>query len=186
MKNLKLNIGKKFNRRQFLKASGLASAALGTTGLGFYGYEAGKNPESYSGWENFEGANQTFNRKRRSVDRPTYEKVGSSQRPDARTEVIFQRRSLFMRQWKDDTGLEGMDDYLQEYYRKKPEDLELDIYSMKELMPKLMSDSRKYRQQFILANARSNAMGAVSPRPINEPPEKSDFPSRRKPSSLRA
>ncbi len=85
-----------------------------------------------------------------------------------------------MRQWKDDSGLKGMDDYLQEYYRKKPEDLELDLYNMKVLMPKLMSDSRKYRQQFILANAWSNAMGAVSPRPINEPPEKSDFPSRRR------
>jgi reductive dehalogenase len=85
-----------------------------------------------------------------------------------------------MRQWRDDTGIEGMDDHLREYYRKKPEDLDLDIYSMKELMPKLMSDSRKHRQQFILANAWSNAMGAVSPRPINEPPEKSDFPSRRR------
>jgi reductive dehalogenase len=179
MKNLKFKIGKKFNRRQFLKASGLASAALGSTGLGFFGYEAGKNPESYTGWETFEGANQTFNRKRKAVDRPTYEKVGSSQRPDARTEVIFQRRSLFMRQWKDDTRIEGLDDYLQEYYRKNPEDLDLDLYSMKELMPKMMSDSRKYRQKFILANAWSNAMGAVSPRPVNEPPEKSDFPSRR-------
>jgi reductive dehalogenase len=180
MKNLKLNTGNKFNRRQFLKASGLASAALGSTGLGFFGYEAGKDPESYSGWENYEGANQTFNRKRKSVDQPTYEKVGLAKRPDARTEVIFQRRSLFMRQWKDETGLKGMDEYLQDYYRKRPEDLELDLYSMKELMPKLMADSRKYRDQFLLANAWSNAMGAVSPRPINEPPEKSDFPRRRR------
>ncbi len=180
MKSIKLNIGKRFNRRQFLKASGLASAALGSTGLGFFGYEAGKDPESYTGWENFEGANQTFNRKRKSVDHPTYEKVGTTQRPDARTDVIFQRRSLFMRQWKDETGPEGLDDYLQEYYRKKPEDLELDLYSMKELMPKLMADSRKYRNKFLLANAWSNAMGAVSPRPINEPPEKSDFPRQRR------
>jgi len=180
MKKLKLNIGKKFDRRQFLKASGLASAALGSAGLGFFGYEAGRDPESYTGLENFEGANQTFNRKRKSVDQPNYVKVGQTQRADARTEVIFQRRSLFMRQWKDDTGLEGMDDYLQDYYRKNPEDLELDLYSTKELMPKLMADSRKYRNKFLLANAWSNAMGAVSPRPINEPPEKSDFPRQRR------
>lgn len=102
MKSLKINFGRKLDRRQFLKASGLASAALGSTGLGFFGYEAGKDPESYSGWENFEGANQTFNRKRKSVDQPTYKKIGPAKRPDARTEVIFQRRSLFMRQWKDE------------------------------------------------------------------------------------
>ena len=63
---------KKFSRRQFLKTSGAASAVLGSSGLGFFGYQAGKNPNSYIGWENFEGANQTFNRKKYAVDRPHY------------------------------------------------------------------------------------------------------------------
>ncbi len=171
-------IGKHYSRRQFLKASGVASAALGSVGLGFFGYEAGKDPESYTGWETFEGANQTFNRKRWKVNLPHYRKVGPTSRPDARTEVIFSRRPSLMRQWKEETGLDGLDGYLQDYYRKNPEVLELDLTLMKEIFPKQRSDYQKYRNKFILSTAWSNAMGAVSPPRINQPPEKSDFPRR--------
>jgi ferredoxin len=167
--------GNGFSRRKFLKASGATSAVLGSAGLGIFGYEAGKDPRTYRGWENWEGFNQDFNRRKYAVDKPTYIKVGEASRPDARSEVIFYRRGLFRRQWKDETGLEGLDPYLQDYYRRNPEHLELDLYSQNELMPMLMSDSRKYRKQFQLAEAWSNAMGAVGPRRITAPPEKSDF-----------
>ena len=171
------NTGKKgFSRRQFLKASGAASAVAGSAGLGLFGYQAGKDPRTYRGWENWEGANQVFNRKKYAVDQPTYQKVGPTSRPDARTEVIFYRRGTFMRQWRNETGLEGMEPHIQEYYRKNPEDLELDIYSQEVIFPKLMEDQKKYRDQFRLAEAWSNAMGAVSPPRITEPPELSDFP----------
>jgi len=172
------NNREKIDRRQFLKASGAASAVLGSVGLGFFGYEAGKDPESYLGWETFEGANQSFNRKRWEKDKPHYKKVGPTSRPDARTEVIFSRRPSFMRQWKDDTGLNGLEAYLQDFYKKHPEDLELDLYYMKEIMPKQMADSQKYGDKFLLATAWSNAMGAVSPPRINQPPEISDYPQR--------
>ena len=172
---MKQNKHKGFSRRQFLKASGAAGAALGTTGLGFYGYEAGRDPRSYRGWENWEGVNQTFNRKKYAVDKPTYQKVSETSRVDARSEVIFYRRGTFRRQWKEETGLEGLEPHLQDYYRRYPEHLELDLYSQHVLMPKLMADTQKYRKQFLLAEAWSNAMGAVSPRRITEPPEKSDF-----------
>ena len=169
------NKGNGFSRRKFLKASGAASAMLGSAGLGFFGYEAGRDPRTYRGWENWEGVNQDFNRRKYAVDKPTYLKIGETSRPDARSEVIFYRRGLFRRQWKEETGLEGLDPYLQEYYRRNPEHLELDLYSQNELMPMLMADSRKYRKQFRLAEAWSNAMGAVGPPRITEPPEKSDF-----------
>jgi epoxyqueuosine reductase len=172
---MKQNKRKGFSRRQFLKASGAAGAALGTTGLVFYGYEAGRDPRTYRGWENWEGVNQSFNRKKYAVDKPTYQKVGETSRADARSEVIFYRRGTFRRQWKEETGLEGLDPYLQDYYRRYPEHLELDLYSQQVLMPKLMADTQKYRKQFLLAEAWSNAMGAVSPRRITEPPEISDF-----------
>lgn len=68
----------RLNRRQFLKASGAASAVLGSVGLGFFGYEAGNDPESYTGLETFEGAHQTFNRKRFQVEKPHYKKDGCS------------------------------------------------------------------------------------------------------------
>lgn len=165
----------KFSRRQFLKVSGAASAVLGGTGLGFFGYQAGKDPHSYLGWQTNEGINQSFNRKRFEMDQPHYKKVGTPIRPDARTDVIFYRRPTFMRQWQDETGIDGLDPVLQRYYREHQEDLELDLYDMKEIYPKHISDARKYRKKFLLAEAWSNAMGAVSPRPINQPPEVSDF-----------
>ena len=55
-------------------------------------------------------------------------------------------------------------------------DLELDIIYMNEIMPALMKDMETYHDQFFLAEAWSNAMGAVGPRPPESPPEESDFP----------
>lgn len=176
----RISIGGSMDRRQFLKATGAASATMGSIGLGFFGYEAGRDPESYTGWETHEGAQQTFNRKRYARDFPHYKKVGPTSRPDARTDVIFYRRGDFMRSWKDKTGIEGLPEHLQEYYRKHPDILDQDLYLMKEVFPKQRADYRKYRNKFILASAWSNAMGAVSPTRINQPPEKSDFPSRRR------
>jgi epoxyqueuosine reductase len=170
--------GNKFSRRHFLKATGAASAVLGGAGLGFFGYEAGRDQNSYTGWENYEGANQTFNRKRWEVDRPHYEKVGPTSRPDTRTEFIFTRRPTFMRSWKEEQGLDSLPPVLQEYYRTNPKILEEDLYLMNEVFPKMMSDRRKYRKQFLLSEAWSNAMGAVSPPRINKPPEESDFPQK--------
>ncbi len=170
----------KWNRRSFLKASGAAGAALGGAGLGFCGYQAGRDPESYTGWETHEGAQQTFNRKRFQTEKPHYRKTGTSLRVDARTEVVFYRSSLFMRQWNDETGLEGLDPVLQEYYRNHPEDLELDLYRLREIFPNRMRDSRKYGDKYILAEAWSNAMDAVSPPRIDQPPEISDFPPSRR------
>ena len=163
------------NRRQFLKAGGAAGAVIGSTGLGFFGYQAGKDPETYTGWETYEGAHQTFPRKRFQIKSSPHEKVGPTRRPDARTEVIFQRRPLFMRQWSEEKGIEGLDDYLREYYEANPEHLELDLYSMREIMPKQRQDQQKYGDKYILSNAWSSAMGAVGPERINEPPEQSDF-----------
>ena len=90
----------KLNRRQFLKAAGAASAVAGGAGLGFSGYAAGKDPNTYLGWQNEAGASQTFNHKRYEVDTPTYEVVGPTSRPDARVENIFARRGRFMRQYR--------------------------------------------------------------------------------------
>ena len=61
---VRTHTGGVMKRRQFLKATGAASATLGSVGLVFFGYEAGRDPESYTGWELQEGAHQTFNRKK--------------------------------------------------------------------------------------------------------------------------
>jgi len=166
----------KFNRRQVLKASGAASAVVGSAGLGFFGYESGKDPETYTGCEVLEGACQTFDRKAHEVDQPHYQKTGPTSRPDARTEVIFQRSPAFMRQWNDEKGIDGLDEHLQEYYRDHPDALELDLHLKNEIMPKREVDAPKYKDGYLLAEAWSKAMGAVSPPAVRRPPEESDFP----------
>jgi reductive dehalogenase len=167
---------KKINRRQFLKASGAASAALGGAGLGFFGYEAGKDPDTYTGWKNAEGGFQTFNREKWAVDHPTYKKIGPTRRVDARSEVVFSRVGGLFRNWNKEKGIEGLPDFLKKYYKKHTEHLELDLSIRKEIFPARMKDKRKYKNQFILAEAWSHAMGAVWPDGIDKPPEESDFP----------
>jgi len=170
---------KNVSRRQFLKATGAVSAVAGSAGLGFFGYAAGKDPNSYLGWQTQEGVNQYFDREKWAVDNPTYGKTGESMRADARTEVIFDRRSFLMRQYKQGMVADDLEqDYLREYYKNNPEDFELDILNMEEIMPKLRADMQEYGDRFILAEAWSNAMGAVGPRPSNDAPEVADFPRR--------
>jgi reductive dehalogenase len=169
-----------FSRRKFLKAAGAAGAALGTGSLGFYGYQAGRDPSTYTGWKTFEGADQNFNRRRFEVDSPTYEIVGETRRIDARTEVIFSRTPTLMRSWNDEKGVDGLPDYLRAYYKEHPEDLELDLTNYRELFPKMRADRAEYGDMFILSEAWSHAMGAVHPEPITDPPEVFDFPSRRR------
>ena len=167
-----------FDRRKFLKVAGGASAALGTAGLGVHGYFAGKDPQSYTGREGFQGASQDFNRKRFAVDAPTYEIVGETQRADARTGVIFQRFPRLMRQWDDARGIESLDPLLKEYYETNPDELEADLSLRLEIFPKRRQDNREYGDQFILAEAWSHAMGAVWPEGIHDAPKVSDFPDR--------
>jgi len=174
MKDSKKN--NNLNRREFLKISGAASAIVGSTGLGLFGYQSGKDPYSYTGEESFQGAVENFDRQKYAVDSPTYEKVGPTERIDARTEVIFARFPNLMRSWDEKKGLESLDDNLQEFYKKHPDKLKEDLYARSEIFPKQREDNHKYREQFILAEAWSSAMGAVWPDGLSEPPEQSDFP----------
>lgn len=168
------------DRRQFLKATGAASAVVGGAGLGFFGYDAGKDPDTYTGWKNAEGGYQTFDRKKWAVDKPTYRKVGPTDRPDARSENIFGRIGTFFRNWNEEQGIDGLPDYLKEFYTKNPEHLELDLELKKKIFPAKMKDQREYGKQFILAEAWSDAMGAVWPSHSKEPPEVADFPKDRR------
>ena len=167
---------KKMDRRKFLKMSGAASAAVGSVGLGMFGYEAGKSPDSYTGWKNREGGFQSFDREKWAVDTPTYEKVGETRRIDGRSEMIFGRMRYFFRNYDPEKGMESLPDFLQDYYKKHPKDLETDAYLRKEIFPKMREAKKKYKDQFRLIEAYSHAMGAGSPRRIDQPAEKSEFP----------
>lgn len=164
------------NRRKFLKVSGAASAAIGTVGLGLSGYQAGKDPSSYTGEESLQGITEEYGRDKFAVDAPTYEITGENSRIDARTEVIFSRFPNLMRNWDDEKGLESLDENLQAFYKKNPEVLKDDLYAKNEIFPKKHKDNEKYKDQFVLAEAWSEAMGAAWPGSLKDPIEVSDFP----------
>ncbi len=169
---------KKFNRRDFLKASGAASAVLGSAGVGMFGYAAGKDKNTYLGWQTYEGVNQFFDRAPWEVDKPTYEKVGHTSRPDARVEQLFNRRGQFYKHYKENLKIEEIEDeLLRNYYLENPDVFALDVQNIEEIMPALRKDDAEYGQQFFLAESWANAMGAVGPpRQSNDPPEIADFP----------
>jgi len=175
MKNSKKK--SKVNRRDFIKLSGAVTAAVGSTGLGLFGYQSGKDPDSYTGTESFQGKIQkSVNRKKFAVESPTYNKTGSTSRADARSEVIFSRIPRLMKNWDDEKEIDSLDPVLQDYYRRNPNDLKEDLYARKEIFHKRKEDNQTYADQFILAEAWSDAMGAVWPEGLSEPPEISDFP----------
>jgi len=165
---------KMLTRRQLLKASGAASAVLGSAGLGAFGYQAGRSPATYTGCEALEGAAQTFNRAMCEVDSPHYEVVGPTSRPDPR-EFVSARRGRLKSQWDEEKGLDGLDEQLQQYYAEHPEDLELDLLDINELRPTQATEAKKYSSKFKLTMAWSSAVRAVTPPRINDPPEVSDF-----------
>jgi len=166
----------KIDRRTFLKASGTAGTILGISGLGLYGYQAGKDPATYTGCEGFQGTAQRFDRKRFSIDRSPHEKVGPTSRPDGRTEVIFSRRPVIRKELRRGRKIEELSEPYKTYYQRHPEDFELDKQNA-DLMMKVRQDSKKNRDQYILSEAWSEAMGSIWPKPIgNDPPEISDFP----------
>jgi len=161
----------KIPRRALIKAAGATSAVLGLSGLAASGYQAGKDPDSYTGCEGFQGSAQSFDRKKFAIDKPHYEVVGPTSRPDRRTEVIFGRVGVTGSAEK----IEDLDEPYRSYYLAHPEDFELDKKN-KELKQKVREDTQENKNKYILAQAWANAMGAVSPRSIGDkPPEVSDF-----------
>jgi len=164
------------NRRQFLKVSGAASAVVGSVGLGLFGYKAGKDPNSYTGEETFQGTADKYGRHKFAVESPTYEIVGKTERIDARVDNIFSRFPNLMRSWDEEKGIESLDENLQAYYKKHPDTLKEDLYAREVIFPGRRKDNEKYGDQFILAEAWSNAMGAVWPEGLSDPPHVSDFP----------
>jgi hypothetical protein len=65
--------------RSILKIGGLLGALLGLIGISVAGYFAGKDYDSYTGWQRFtHGAGMFFNRRPFRKDRPTHEKTAVS------------------------------------------------------------------------------------------------------------
>jgi len=165
------------SRRSFLKAAGTGSAALGVSGLGMWGYENGRSPETYTGCEGFQGAAQSFNRERFAVDKPHYDVVGPTRRADGRTEVIFSRLGPLSRALRQGGDISKMDEPWKSFYTAKPDVFEQDKQAI-EVQAMIQEESRAKRDTFLLTKAWSRAMSAVNPRGIGDTaPAESDFSS---------
>lgn len=176
MRSKGMAMKKKVSRRWFLKTGGAAGAAMGSAGLGFFGYESGRDPRTHTGCVDYQGQGRLFDRNKFTVDRPHYRRVGEPSRVDARTEVVFSRFYQLMNQWTEKKKTAGLDPLLREYYQNHPRELEMDLRLIRDISTRRMIDQKKFGNKFVLSSAWSKALGAVKPFPIQHPPEISDFP----------
>lgn len=173
------------SRRNFLKIAGLAGAAVQAGGMIAGGVAAGKDSESYTGWESFNPGTQFFNREPYRIEGPAHKPVGEVRRPSHMTDYVFGRVGTFQRayennpDWTLDDPVEelGVPQPLVEFYNKFPERLEWDYKTFSETIPTNREDRKKYGNYYRLAEAYSAGFGGYSrflPGP-NGPPEASDF-----------
>lgn len=169
-------------RRQFFERAGALGATTGAAGLVKFGYDSARDPSVHTGLEDRQGLEPAVDREALAVDQPTYGRVGPGRRPDPRIEQIFVRRYLVGQNWNDESGLEGLEEPLQSFYREHPEVLERDLRFGRELVPMHRQQSEAYEHQFFLTRAWANAMSSGPRQPkITEPPEISDYAQPRKP-----
>ncbi len=173
------------SRRNFLKIAGLVGAAAQTGGLVAAGVAAGKDSESYTGWESFNPGTQNFNRKPFEFEGPAHLPVGKVRRPSHITDYVFGRVQMFEQayeanpEWTLDDPIEelGIHPQVVAFYKEFPERLEWDFRTFSETIPANRKDHKKFGNYYKLAFAYSDGFsfhGANLPTP-QAPPEISDF-----------
>jgi epoxyqueuosine reductase len=175
----------KLSRRDFLKIAGLAGVAVQAGGLIAGGVAAGKDSESYTGWESFNPGTQFFNRKPFEIEGPAHVAVGEVRRPSHLTDYVFGRVAMFQAalekhpEWTINDPVEdlGFPPPLLSFYKEFPERLEWDYKTFTETIPTNKEDTKIYGNNYLLANVYASGFSAVSailPQ-ITDPPEISDF-----------
>jgi len=173
------------SRRNFLKIAGLAGAGAQAGAFVAAGVAAGKDSESYTGWESFNPGTQFFNRKPFEFDGPAHAPVGEVRRPSHITDYVFGRVRTFQMayqvnpEWTLEDPIEdlGLIPELVEFYKRFPERLEWDFRTFNETVPANREDQEKYGNFFKLAEIYSSGFtshGMHLPSP-ESPPEESDF-----------
>ena len=170
------------SRREFLKTSGLVAAALQVAGIAGAALAAGKDKDSYTGYESWEGEQQTFNRKAYEMDGAPYRAVKETVRPGRFTDLVFMRAGIFAEAfangWTKEDGLDAFPPFLAKWYEEHPDQLELDIIRESTVMPNAAADHEKYDDYFALADAYAfgwEDLFAFYPAEPTTPPEISDF-----------
>jgi len=185
-----LKNNKDFDRRSFIKTLGLAGGIITIGGVAGAGLAAGKNKDSHTGYgRTAYGEDQFFNRKPFFVDTPTYEKAGIPRRISY-IENLFKRngemfRLLYPRSkdtnaWSFEQGTDTLPESLKNYYTEHPGALD-ELKRSMEKGQEQRNNWDKYKNQYLLADAWSNAHasplhgpGSFPPQPEGSP-EESDF-----------
>lgn len=171
-----------FSRRDFLKIGGLAGAALTVAGTAGAAYVTGTDKDTYTGYESFEGAQQTFPREKYEFDGPAYSPVEKVRRPGRYTDLVFMRVAIFGQKlqagWKKEDGFDALGEPLASWYKEFPDQLDLDIECTLRTIPNAEKDHKVYDDYFMLADAYAwgwEDIFAFYPAEPTEPPEISDF-----------
>ncbi len=117
------------SRRNLLKYSGAAAAALSVGASAVTGFKTGRSGDAYTGYgRTFQGEDMFFNREPfRAETAAMMEPVGEVTRPDW-YDHLFRRLGavgalIGSKQWTPDMGVENMPGTVGEYFRKYPEKL---------------------------------------------------------------
>jgi len=173
------------SRRSLLKVAALAGTVTSAGGILLSGIEAGKDPESYTGWESFNPGTQFFDRRPFEFEGPAHVPVGEVRRPGHLTDYVFGRVAAFQRayeknpEWTPGDPVEELDliPEIVEFYKEFPERLEWDYRTFKETIPNNRKDRKEFGNYYRLAEAYSSGFtyhGRNLPGPEG-PPEESDF-----------
>lgn len=187
---MKINKNKSaLSRRDFIKIGGLGGAGLSLAGIAGAGYVAGKDTDSYTGWERYtHGEGQFFNRKPFEVDSPpSYEKVMPSRRIDAVEQIFFRLGMLYplMKaskdgsppKWNKEMSTDELPEKLANYYREHPNSFQ-ELMNAEKASDVQHENWKKFQNRYAIADAWSTAHSrAMRNFPIRPkgPAEESDF-----------
>ncbi|MCD6400705.1 MAG: hypothetical protein J7L73_02135, partial [Anaerolineales bacterium] len=193
---------KKFSRRDFLKIGGLVGVATQAIAIPALGYKEGKSSDTYTGWEDFEGDTQYFNRKPFELSgvEELYEKyfpiVGKTQRPNPATDIPPIRSDRVAAalannpDWKPEDGRAALnlgpdlDAYYTAYEARGQDRFATDVEVVTVHIPTWVANHEIYDDHFALSLAYFGAWEATNgmnteaghvPPDITEPPEVSDY-----------
>jgi len=192
---------KKFSRRDFLKIGGLVGIASQGIAISALGYQQGKSFDTYTGWEDYEGGTQFFDRKPFELSiEELYQKylpkIGQTQRPNPATDMPPARAERIMKaiaakpDWKPEDGRAALelgpdlDAYYEAYLARGQDRFATDLEVQMVNVPAWVANHEKYDDHFALALAYFGAWEATTgmntaegsiPANISEPPEVSDY-----------
>jgi epoxyqueuosine reductase len=157
--------------RSILKHGSFLAAILGIVGISIAGFLAGKNYDSYTGWERFtHGAGQFFNRKPFRKESPTYEKTDQHDRLHHVDNLIARIKSLVILtvpsqgggepEWSPAMGTEALPEPLKTYYLKDNAAYNQTLKALR-FMQKQKADWPKWETRFAIADYWSKAYGSL-------------------------